>query len=300
MFRRKGENLHAIFILLFLNIAFFLLEQQDAARYAALFRFDRAAVLRGELWRLVTYQFTQAGQGWFFFPRPLVLFFNLLLLYLMGSALEEEWGTRPFLTFFAISTLGTAAAGWFLGVPLLGSYFVNFSLLFVFASVVSDDAFKLFGIIPIRWLAYFAATVLTFGALFGSTTNIAAIAGAAAGYVYFLMSRQRVTKAAAKRENRLSSADAAAIRNAARFVAMRKAVSNRSRADLDRLIAQAEREIVNGVNICAPADFKPETMDGYCIRCEGFAECSARFLRAHHPGPEPHADAAALPEATTP
>lgn len=297
MFRRKGENLHAIYILLFLNIAFFLLEHQDAKRYAAIFSFTREGLLRGEVWRLVTYQFTQAGQGWFFFPRPLVLFFNLLLLYLMGSALEEEWGSRSFLTFFTISTLGTAAAGWFLGVPLLGSYFINFSLLFVFASVVSDDAFKLFGVIPLRWLAYFAATILTFGALFGSKTNIAAIAGAAAGYAFFLLSRKPAAEK--KKENRLSTADASAIRNAARFVGMRKAISNRSRPDLDRLIAQSEKEIVRGVNICPPADFKPEAMDGYCIRCEGFAECSARFLRAHHPGPAPAVDAAALPEATS-
>jgi len=296
MFRRKGENLHAIYVLLFLNIAFFLLEHQDAKRYAALFSFNRDGIIRGELWRLFTYQFTQAGQGWFFFPRPLVLFFNLLLLYLMGRALEEEWGTRSFLTFFTISTLGTAAAGWYLDVPLLGSYFINFSLLFVFATVVSDDAFKLFGIMPLRWLAYFAATVLTFGAMFGSTTNIAAIAGAAAGYAYFLLNRKPKTKK--KNENRLSTADASAIRNAARFVGMRKAITNRSRPDLDRLIAQAEKEIVRGVNICPPPDFKPDTTDGYCIRCEGFAECSARFLRAHHPGPEPIADAAALPEAT--
>jgi membrane associated rhomboid family serine protease len=297
MFRRKGENLHAIYVLLFLNIAFFLLEHQDAKRFAALFSFTRAGIIRGELWRLLTYQFTQAGQGWFFFPRPLVLFFNLLLLYLMGNALEEEWGTGPFLNFFFISTLGTAAAGWFLGVPLLGSYFINFSLLFVFASVVSDDAFKLFGIIPLRWLAYFAATVLIFGALFGSTTNIAAIAGAAAGYGFFLISRK--PEPVAKNENRLSTADASAIRNAARFVGMRKAITNRSRPDLDRMIAQAEKEIVTGVNICAAADFKPDALDGYCIRCEGFAECSARFLRAHHPGPDLVADAAALAEPTT-
>jgi len=297
MLRRKGENLHAVYILLFLNVAFFMLEYQDASRYAAVFGFDRSAVAAGELWRLFTYQFTQAGQGWLFFPKPLVLFFNLLLLYLMGSALEEEWGTRPFLTFFAISTLGTAAAGWFLNVPLLGSYFINFSLLFVFASVVPDEAFKLFGMIPIRWLAYFAFAVLAFGAMFGATTNIAAIAGAAAGYAYFLRGRTE-KEPEPKSGNRLSTADASAIRNAARFVAMRRAVANRSRPDLDRLIAQAGREVVKGVNICPPADFKPETMDGYCIRCEGFAECSARFLRAHHPGPEPLADAAALPEPT--
>jgi hypothetical protein len=41
----------------------------------------------------------------------------------------------------------------------------------------------------------------------------------------------------------------------------------------------AEGEIVPDVNICPPADYKPGNADGYCIRCEGFAECSARYLR---------------------
>jgi membrane associated rhomboid family serine protease len=291
MFRRKGENLHSIYILLFLNVAFFLLEYQDGPHYASLFAFDRAAVRAGQVWRLVTYQFT-AGQGWLFFPRPLVLFFNLLLLYLMGAALEEEWGTRHFLSFFTISTLATAGAGWLLGVPLLGSYFINFSLLFVFASIYPEQAFYLFGLVPIkvRWLAYLALTLLLFGVFFGGPSNIAALSGAAAGYAYFLLTRERAARR--PKIERISSPDARAIHNAARFVGMRKSVAAGSRTDIDRLIGQSEREIVRGVNVCPPADFKPDNSDGYCIRCEGFAECSARYLRAHRP-PEPAAEAAA-------
>src|SRR5215210_2211936 len=155
MFRKRGENLHSVYILLFLTVAFFFLEYQDAQRYASLFSFDRQAVASGELWRLFTYQFTEAGQGWFFIPKPLVLFFTLLVLYIMGAAVEESWGTRNFFVFFALSALGSAGAAAFLGVPLLGSYFVNFSLLFVYASIVPEQTFYLFAVIPIRvrWLA---------------------------------------------------------------------------------------------------------------------------------------------------
>jgi membrane associated rhomboid family serine protease len=285
MFRRKGENLHSIYILLFLNIAFFLLEYQDGKHYASLFAFDGAAVRAGQVWRVFTYQFSQAGQAWFVsFPRPLVLFFSLLLLYFMGAMVEEEWGTRHFLTFFTISTVVTAGMGWLLGVPLLGSFFINFSLLFVFASIYRGPAFY------IRWLAYLDLTWLVFGALFGKPSNIAALSGAAAGYIYFLMTRQR--EAPEPKSQRMNPADATAIRNAARFVGMRKAVVAGSRTEIDRLIVQSERDIVRGVNVCPPADFKPENSDGYCIRCEGFAECSARYLRLHRP-PEPAADAPA-------
>jgi len=30
-------------------------------------------------------------------------------------------------------------------------------------------------------------------------------------------------------------------------------------------------------------DYKPEAQDGYCLRCEGFAECTARHLRLSRP-----------------
>src|SRR5215218_6999101 len=102
MFRFRDENLRSVLVLLFLNVALFMLEHQDPQRYTRLFAFDAEAVASGEIWRVVTYQFTQAGEGWL---EALALFITLMLLYVMGSALEEEWGTWNFLTLFAISTL---------------------------------------------------------------------------------------------------------------------------------------------------------------------------------------------------
>jgi membrane associated rhomboid family serine protease len=299
MFRSRGENLRSIYILLFLTIAFFVLEYQDVQKYANLFSFERNAVAAGEIWRVFTYQFTQAGQGLFVFPRPLVLFFTLLLLYLMGSALEEEWGTWNFLTFFAISTIGSAVAAAALGISLLGSYFVNFSLLFVYASTFPQQTFYLFGALPvrIRWIAYVAALVLVTGVFIGGRSNVAALAGAAASYAFFLSQRVRVIVIHENESAEEEMPDGTAIRNAARFVAMKRALNTANTAEIDRLIAQAEREKIKGVNICPPPDFKPEHIDGYCIRCEGFAECSARFMSMKRPAPSP--PEAAVPESTT-
>ena len=36
--------------------------------------------------------------------------------------------------------------------------------------------------------------------------------------------------------------------------------------------------VVPGVNICKPVDFKGDK-DGICVKCEGFAECSLRYVR---------------------
>jgi membrane associated rhomboid family serine protease len=300
MFRSRGENLRSIYILLFLTIAFFFLEYQDAEKYARLFSFERGAVAAGEVWRVFTYQFTQAGQGWFVFPKPLVLFFTLLLLYLMGSSVEEEWGTWNFLTFFAISTVGSAIAAAALGIPLLGSYFVNFSLLFAYASTFPQQTFYLFGAVPvrIRWIAYVAALVLIAGVFAGGRSNIAALVGCATSYAFFLSQRVRVIvirEQDAIDEDEMP--DGTAIRNAARFVAIKRAINSGNATEIDRLIAQSERDIVRGVNICPPPDFKPEHHDGYCIRCEGFAECSARLMMMKRPPAAPPENA--VPEGTT-
>jgi hypothetical protein len=203
---------------------------------------------------------------------------------------EEEWGTFHFLNFYLLSTLSTAAVAGFFHTPLLGSFFINFTLLFVYASIYRDQTFYLFVALPIRvtFLAWLAFAALVLGAIFGSRGNLAALLGAGAGYAYFLSQRSRVETSAAPRgfapaPQDDGSALIAVTRNLARVVAVKKALATGADSDIDRLIGIAEREIVRGVNICPPVDYKPEHSDRYCVRCEGFAECTARHLRLNRP-----------------
>lgn len=301
MFRTRGENLRSVFVLLFLNVAFFLLQHQDPEKYTRLFSFQWSAVRNGEVWRLLTYQFRQPGSG---FSEALWLFVTMLLLYMMGSALEEEWGTVHFLALFTASTLGSAGVAAYLGIPLLGTYFVTFTLLYVYASVFPQQTFYLFGMIPfpVRLLAALSLAYLVYGVFAGGPANIAILGGAIAGYVYFLTQRVAAREVIARAEKELgppvSRIDTTAVQNGARFAAIKKALARDSAGDVERLIGQCEREIVPNVNICPPADYKPDNADGYCIRCEGFAECSVRFLRANAPVSLLRTDAAALPDAT--
>jgi membrane associated rhomboid family serine protease len=283
MFRSRGENLRSVFILLFLNVAFYLLEHEDRGKYARLFSFDWQAVRRGEVWRLVTYQFTQPGSG---IVATLSLFVTLLILYMLGTALEEEWGTRHFLTLFLLSTFGSAAVAAMAGIPLLGTYFVYFTLLFVYAGAFPQQSFYLFGMVPIRVrvLAFFSLALLLYGVFAGGTANVAALGGATIAYMYFyVVQRVRVTfvviTAPAPDEPPRIRIDSTAMHNAARHAGIKHALGTSSDSEIDRLISACDRDTVPGVNICPPADYKPERPDGYCLRCEGFAECSARHLR---------------------
>jgi len=300
MFRTRGENHRSTYILLFLNIAFFLLQYQDAEKFISLFGFERGAVAAGQVWRLFTYQFMQAGRiGVWNIPPVLVVFLNLILLTLMGSAIEDEWGTAHFVRFYLLSNLVTVAVAAYLGTPIIGSFFINFTLLFVYASLFREQVFYLL-VIPIRvtFLAWLAAVALVLGIFLGNRANIAALVGAGFGYAYYLSQRVRVQVAApsgfaavpvdVEGEEMIIRT---ATRNIARVAAMKKALTSASESEIDRLIEVSEKEIVSGVNVCPPADFKPEGLDRYCIRCEGFAECSARHLRLNRPATTEQAEA---------
>jgi membrane associated rhomboid family serine protease len=290
MFRTRGENLRSIYILLFLNVAFFLLQHQDPQRFVRLFSFDWNAVLGGEVWRVFTYQFVQAGRvGLLAIPPVLTLFLNLILLTLMGLSVEEEWGTFHFLAFYLISNLATAAVAASFQTALIGSFFINFTLLFVYAALNRDQTFYLSMFLPIRvtWLAWLAFGALLVGVFIGSRANLAALAGAVAGFAYYLS--QRVRAPVAKPKGDVPAADdharmTATTRNLVRFSAVKKALATGADSDIDRLIGLSEREIVRGVNICPPADFKPEHSDRYCIRCEGFAASAAQSAQARGAG----------------
>ena len=44
-----------------------------------------------------------------------------------------------------------------------------------------------------------------------------------------------------------------------------------------RFLDELKKQVVPGVNICKPVDYKGDK-DGICVSCEGFAECSLRYV----------------------
>ncbi len=287
MIRTSKENLHSIYVVLFLYIAFFFLQMQDAQRYWAIFSFDRSAVLSGEVWRLFTFQFVQ---GSFLGSPALSLFFTLLIGYIMGSAVEEEWGTVDFITLLLLSNLGSVAVAFALNLTVLGSFAISYSLLFVFATIYPDQVFYIFFVLPmkVRWLGYIAAGLLLFGAAMRSPDSLAALGGALLSYGWFLWRFRPGIRIPQARKSFVPpapvvtpAAESAASRNLERFAAMKEALASGSPTKVEELAESIRPEIVPGVNICPPADYKPEHQDGYCVRCEGFAECSVRYLGIH-------------------
>jgi ferredoxin-like protein FixX len=64
---------------------------------------------------------------------------------------------------------------------------------------------------------------------------------------------------------------------------MKRLLADGTPEERQTLAESISQEVKPGVNICPPADYKPLNEDRYCVRCEGFAECSVRYLKLNEP-----------------
>src|SRR5476649_1284210 len=61
---------------------------------------DTRQVMRGQVWRLVTYLFIQRSL------QPIDALFGIYWMYLMGTNLEQEWGAFKFNAYYVVGILG--------------------------------------------------------------------------------------------------------------------------------------------------------------------------------------------------
>lgn len=123
-------------------LAVFLSELLFKIPAVAYLHFNRALILRGQVWRLFT---------WVFLPPSNQLFLIILSLYVfysIGNALESQWGKFSFSLYYLIGIIGTIIAG-FIGGVATNSY-LNTSLLLAFAQLFPDMQFLLFFLVPIK------------------------------------------------------------------------------------------------------------------------------------------------------
>ncbi len=128
---------------------------------------NTAAIMRGEVWRLITFIFVYPSTSTFW------LLIQLYFYYIIGRNLESAWGGFKFNIYYLFGIVGTIVgtfAAYFLiyaitGLPigLSGSnMYLNLSLFLAFASIMPDTQFLLFFVIPVKakWLIIFYAVML--------------------------------------------------------------------------------------------------------------------------------------------
>ena len=143
------------------NAVVFLLDLFSDNMFSAIIGSYPSQILRGQVWRLVSFVFIPVNSSILFFV------LSVLFYYFLGSALEQRWGTAKFSVFYFSGVLLNILAGFLLyfamgqpaWVQTASMYYVNMSMFFAFATLYPDMQFMIYFIIPVKakWLAWLDA-----------------------------------------------------------------------------------------------------------------------------------------------
>lgn len=218
-------------------------------------------VLKGEVWRIVTFVFVP-GTG-----SILSLALELYFYYLIGSILERAWGEGKFTAYYLsgmlLSIVYSILASLIIGadIPVTGSY-ISLSMFFVYATLWPDNRVLLFFIIPIKvkWLAWFEAAVFVLNMLTGMT--LLPLIGI---LNYFLFCGDTLLESLSFLKARVSG----------------------SRARYQRKVRQAEKS-ASGIHylhkcaVCGRTDTEnPELEFRFCSQCVGYHCFCSDHIRSH-------------------
>ncbi|MGD9419783.1 MAG: hypothetical protein Q7R22_012660 [Verrucomicrobiota bacterium JB025] len=172
-----------------------------------LLEFDRAAILGGEVWRVVTFLFASSGFQGMGLLGAVFFYFMVRIAFMMSDALEEEWGAFSTSLFFYAGVIGLIAGNFLLNGPMMGSGFLLYgAAFFAFATLFPDVEFLMFFILPVKvkYLAWIQAFFLLVGIL-ASPLMLVFFALAYANYVCWagiplIRGRAKLAESAYKRK----------------------------------------------------------------------------------------------------
>ena len=148
----------------------------------SLLSFNKAKILQGQVWRLVTYVFTDNSGG----------FLGLIFLYFfynLGRHVELSMGTFRFNLFYFTGMIlmdvfamifcptETVIIGnyvvepsYFVGLYSQMAFFLHLSLILIFAATYPDSQFMIFFILPVKaWLLSIVYLLILFADIFNMT-----------------------------------------------------------------------------------------------------------------------------------
>ena len=109
---------------------------------SSLLYFSRNAILHGEIWRILTFLFLPLENN------PLFIIFMLYFYWLIGNALERQWGSFKFNIYYLTGIIGTIIGGLITGFAT--NTFLNLSLYLAFAMMFPNFEILLFFFIPVK------------------------------------------------------------------------------------------------------------------------------------------------------
>ena len=163
-YQNRNKGIPNLMLYIVLGTAVVYLMSSLAGNYYlySLLYFDRELILKGQVWRLITYPLTyNAGS-------LLLTAISLFCYYSLGRAMENIWGTLRFNLYYHSGVVMMDIYCMIFGGYASVSY-LNLSLFLAYATLFPDAHFLLFFIIPIK--AWVFALIDLLSVLMGLITN---------------------------------------------------------------------------------------------------------------------------------
>ncbi len=109
---------------------------------SGLLSFRKGAILRGQIWRLITFVFIPPTSN------PVTLIVSLYFYWMIGSALESRWGSFRFNLYYLCGILGSILSAMLTGYAT--NTYLNMSLFLGFALMYPDYQVNVFFFLPVK------------------------------------------------------------------------------------------------------------------------------------------------------
>ena len=151
--------------------------------YSTYLSLDFAYIFKGQIWRLVTFIIQPPSTSIIF------VFFSLYFYYLIGTVLENIWGSFKFNVYFFSGVILNIIAALIIylifGISFnMSTHYINLALFMAFAMEQPDMEVLLFFVIPIKikWMALLDGIVFAIIILGGFIVPTIAVCGVNFGW----------------------------------------------------------------------------------------------------------------------
>lgn len=174
-----------LYLIAFQVVCYLAIMGQPDAHLEQRLLFDPAAAVHGEWWRAITFLFLPP------LDNPIFAFFAWYFFWLMGTALEANWGTARYNLYLLIAALATILSGfgaYLLGAPGFGTnIYIEQTVFLAFAALYPDFQIYIFFILPVKvkWIALVTWVLLGFQFLMVGWVAKAMLVAAVGNYLCF-------------------------------------------------------------------------------------------------------------------
>ncbi|MBQ7800840.1 MAG: rhomboid family intramembrane serine protease [Oscillospiraceae bacterium] len=260
--RNKGIPNLMLYIVLGNALVYLYTLVTDSNLLYYLLCFDRASILRGQVWRLITYPLTY-GYGY----QLLLLAVSLFCYYSLGRAMENVWGTLKFNLFYLCGiVMMDIYCMIFGGYASVG--YLNLSLFLAYATMYPQSQFLLFYIIPVKaWIFALVDLAIVLYGLFAYPfpDNLFSVISLANYFLFFGKDVLNVIPLSWR-------ANASRLfRRAKKGPKKAKVIPFPDAGSYEASVARPEAPYTHKCTVCGRTDVtNPELEFRYCSRCKGY------------------------------